>query len=100
MVDYARMHMHFRDILPVDPDKHLYRIPFTRGGDMLEERFHLLVENKVPFLTPMPRVGQIDSNAVRVMHTTNLTMRMSISGTLPISISICATTTVPSISSG
>lgn len=75
MVDYARMHMHFRDILPVDPDKHLYRIPFTRGGDMLEERFHLLVENKVPFLTPMPRVGQIDSNAVRVMHTTNLTMR-------------------------
>lgn len=75
MVDYARMHMHFQDILPVDAEKHLYRIPFTRGGDMLEERLHMLVKDKIPFLTPMPRVGQIDSNAVRVMHTDNLTLR-------------------------
>lgn len=74
MIDEARLHMFFRDIDVVDAEKHLYRLHFTAGGDMIDDRLHMVMERGCGFLTPMPEVGQRNVNAFLTTHTEDLTL--------------------------
>lgn len=73
LLNYGRKHVFYHSIDTLDADDHTYELYISRLDNYME-KLKFLDAVDYSFITPIPNVGQVESNAFVVTYTRNLRM--------------------------